>query len=176
MNESIRKNGINFGIIVGVISILITTIMYTVDITLFASIWIGLLILAINIVIGIVAVAKTKKAMANVITFKEAFTVFFIAMALGALLSTIFMYVLFNLIDPEAKTIITDKIIEGTVKWMQSAGTQTDMITQTVEEMRKTDNFSLMSQVKSYFGILILYIVIGLIVAAVFKTKAKAEY
>jgi predicted membrane protein len=176
MTNVVKKNGVNFGLIVGIIAILATAIMYSVDIKLFANMWVGIIILFLNIILGIVAVVKTKKALTGIISFKEAFTVFFIVMAIGAAMSTIFMFVLFNLIDPEAKSTITEVIIENTVGWMQNMGAKTADIKKTVEDMRSSDNFGAVSQIKSYFGILVLYIIIGLIVAAAFKSKAKAEF
>ena len=37
MNEVIKKNGIKFGVISGIISIVATVLMYAVDINLFAN-------------------------------------------------------------------------------------------------------------------------------------------
>ena len=54
MNEIIKKNGINFGIITGVISVLITTSIYIVDLALMTKWWLGLSILAVYIIIGCV--------------------------------------------------------------------------------------------------------------------------
>ena len=41
MNEIVKKNGINFGLISGLIGVLVTTVMYAVDLKLFVNMWIG---------------------------------------------------------------------------------------------------------------------------------------
>ena len=169
MNEIVKKNGVNFGVIMGVISIIATTIMYALDITLFVNIWVGITLFLINIVIGIVAVAKAKKGFLGFISFKDAFTVFFITMAIGSLMGALYMLVLFNFIDPAAKATITESAIEMTVKFMQQAGSKTADIAKTVKDMRETDNFAPLSMIKSYFGGLLMYTIIGLIVAAAMK-------
>lgn len=176
MTELVKKNGVSFSLIIGVISILSTVTMYAIDVRLLANYWVGICLFIINLVLGIVAVSKTKKGLNGVITFKEAFTVFFIAMAIGAAIGSIFIFILLNLIDPDAKVIIMDRVTEMTVNMMQSMGAKTEDIRKTVEQMKETDSFSLVSQLKSYAGGLIFYIIIGLIVAAAFKTKAKVEY
>lgn len=176
MTEAVKKNGINFGVTIGVIAVLATVVMYAVDVKLLANYWVGICLFIINLVLGIVAVAKTKKTLNGFITFKEAFTVFFIAMAIGAAINMVFLYILLNFIDPAAKVVIMDRVTEMTVNMMQSMGAKTEDIRKTVEEMKATDSFSLVSQLKSYAGGLIFYIIIGLIVAVAFKSKAKEEF
>ncbi len=175
MTEAVKKNGIKFGIILGVISILLTTIIYSIDIGLFVNIWVGIGIFLLNLVIGIIGVAQTKKALNGFISFKEAFTVFFIEMALGAAIGTIFMFLLFNIIDPSVKQTIMDRSVEMTVNMMNSMGAKTEDIRKTVENMKETDNFSPLNQLKSYAFGLLFYIIIGLIVAAAMK-KNKPEF
>lgn len=175
MTEAVKKNGVKFGIILGVVSILITTIIYSTDIGLFINIWLGIGIFLLNLIIAIIGVAQTKKALNGFISFKEAFTVFFIEMALGAAIGMLFMFLLFNVIDPSAKQTMMDQTIEMSVNWMQKANTPTEDIRKAVEEMKETDNFSLLNQLKSYAFFLLFYIIIGLIVAAAMK-KNKPEF
>jgi hypothetical protein len=173
MTEAVKKNGLNFGIILGVIGIVVTTLIYTIDINMFVSIWLGICLFLVNLIIGIVAVVKTKKALGGLITFKEAFTTYFITMALGALINTLFMFILFNFIDPSAKEIITEKSVETTAKMMQGFGAKTEDIKSTIEQIKATDNWSAFNLLKSYLFGLVFYIIIGLIVAAAFKNKTK---
>lgn len=175
MTEAVKKNGLNFGLIVGVTSIVITSIMYAVDVKMFANYWIGICMFVVNLVLGIVAVAKAKKAMGGYISFKDAFTTYFMAMAIGAALGSIFMFVLFNLIDPGAKEIIMERVVEMTVSMMEGFGAKAEDIRKTVEDMKAIDNFGLVQQLKSYIWGLLFYIIIGLIVAASMK-RNKPEF
>jgi uncharacterized membrane protein (DUF485 family) len=61
MNEIIKKNGITYGIIIGVVSLLITTLIYVVNLELFTAWWIGILSMVIYIIISCVLLSKTKK-------------------------------------------------------------------------------------------------------------------
>ena len=108
MNETIKKNGITFGLISGLLSVLITTLIYIVDLNLFTSWWLGVLIIIIHILIAVLLLSKTKKELKGQYTFKEAFTTYFICALVGLLISVTFNIVLFNFIDPAAKDIIKE--------------------------------------------------------------------
>jgi hypothetical protein len=174
MNEFVKKNGITFGLILGLLSIIITTLMYTLDLTLFTNIWTGIILFLVNIAIGIVVVAKTKKAMSGFISFKDSFTVFFITMALGLAISNLFMMVLFNIIDTDAKAQLAENSIKMAVGFMQKSGLKANDIAARVKEMQQTDGFSPGSMLISYVWGLIIYIIIGLLVAAVMKKNNEA--
>ena len=77
MNEIIKKNGLTYGAILGLISVATTTLIYVVDIKLFMSWWLGGISLILNIVIGVVLVSKTKKQLDNNISFKVFFCLFY---------------------------------------------------------------------------------------------------
>jgi hypothetical protein len=175
MNEIIKKNGVNYGIILGLISIATTTLVYVTDIKLFMSWWIGGVGLVLNIVIGVVLVSKTKKQLNDVITFKEGFTVYFIAGALGSTISALYNYVLFNFIDPQAKETLKEMTIKYTVEMMEKFGTPKEALNQAIAEMQKADNYSLGN---IFMGLLFVYIIVaifGLILAAIFKSKSPSS-
>jgi hypothetical protein len=174
MKEAVKKNSVTYGIIVGVLAILVYTVMYVIDVKLFANIWIGVGLGILNIVIGIIAVAKAKKALAGFISFKDAFTVFFLAMAIGALIGTIYLAILLNVIDPAAQTIILDEYVTMTVNWMQQAGSKPAEIKKTIEDMKASDPFGPVTMALSYVKGLLFYIIIGLIVAAAMKKNNEA--
>lgn len=175
MTEAVKKNGINYGVIVGVVSIIIAVLIYVTDITMFSSWWVGLLMLAINTIIGIVAVSKAKSAMGGYVSFKEAFTTFFLTLLIGTVLYILFCYILWNFIDPAGANTVVEATIEKTVTMMQSMGTPSADIKKFVEEMRASDNFGLVGQLKALVGSVIVYSIIGLIVAAAMK-KNKPEF
>ncbi|AWH85340.1 hypothetical protein HYN59_09525 [Flavobacterium album] len=175
MTNAVKKTGVNFGLIVGLVSIFSTTILYAIDVKLFVSWWVGIVLFFISLAIGIVAVAKAKSKLNGFITFKEAFTVYFITMAIGAAIGSIYMFILFNFIDTDAKAIVTDAVVEKTASMMQGMGVKSEDIRKTIEDIKASDSFGLVSQIKSYFGGLVMYTIIGLIVAVSMK-KNKPEF
>ncbi len=171
MNEIIKKNGINFGIILGLISVLFTTVIYAVDLHLFTSWWIGIVSIIIAITIGVVLVSKTKKQMGGIISFKEAFTVYFIAAAIGSFISTLFYYILFNFIDTEAKETIKEITLKYTADMMEKFGAPAASVNETMQKLAETDNYSLGNLTFGFAIGLVLQAIFGLILAAIFKSK-----
>ncbi|HLP65382.1 DUF4199 domain-containing protein [Flavobacterium sp.] len=171
MNEIVKKNGITFGIITGVISILITTLMYTIDLNLFTSVWVGLCLIAFYIIIGVVLLSKTKKELGGVFSFKDAFTTYFISAVVGILISVVFNILLFNFIDPSAKDAIKELSIKSTVEMMEKFDAPSASINETIKKLQESDQFSTIEQLKGSVFSMIFSAVFGIILAAIFKSK-----
>lgn len=176
MNEIIKKNGITFGIITGVISIIITAFIYLVDIKLFTAWWIGLASIAIYLAIGIYLLSKTRKELGGVFSFKEAFTTYFISAIIGIAISVIFNILLFNVIDPSLKDTVQELSVESAVTMMKKFGTPTSEIKKAVENMTKSNQFETLNQIKGAAFSIIFSAIFGLILAAIFKSKPKDQY
>ena len=175
MNEIIKKNGVNFGFIFGLFSVLLTTTLYSVDLKLFTSSWIGIVSIAISITIGVVLITKTKKQLNNIISFKDAFTVYFIAAAIGNTISTIFNYVLFNFVDPGAKETIKEVTLKYTSEMMEKFGAPAESVNETMKKLAETDNFSLGNLAMGLAFSLVFSALFGLILAAIFKSKSPTS-
>lgn len=172
MNEIIKKNGVTYGIILGLFSVLFTTAIYAIDLELFTSWWLGLVSFAIAITIGIVLVSKTKKQMGTM-TFKEGFTVYFIAALIGTFVSTVYNYVLFNFIDTQAKETIKEITMKYTADMMEKFGTPAAAINETMQKLSETDNYSIGNLLFGMAIVLVFQAVFGLILAAIFKSKSN---
>ncbi len=175
MTDAVKKNGVNFGIIVAVVSILATSLMYAIDLKLFMTWWIGIILFLISLAIGIVGVAKAKKQLGGYISFKEAFTTYFIIMALGSAISIVFSIILLNVIDPAAKDTLKQYAIELAVEMGQKFGTPTKVLKQQVELMEQQDSYSVTGQALSYVWVLLFHAIVALIVAVSMK-KNKPEF
>ena len=169
MNEIIKKNGINFVIITGVISVLITSSIYIVDLSLMTKWWLGLTILAVYIVIGCVLLAKTKKDFGGFMSFKEGFTTYFISALIGIAISVIFNILLFNVIDPEAAVTLKEMTLKSTADMMKNFGAPTSEIKKAIEKMEDYDQFSTLEQLKGSIWSIVGASIFGLILAAIFK-------
>lgn len=175
MNEIIKKNGLNYGVILGAFSVLFTTAIYAIDLKLFTSWWIGIVAIIISITIGVMLVSKTKKQLGGNISFKDAFTVYFIAAIIGSLISTIYNYVLFNFIDTKAKETIKEITMDYTMEMMEKFGAPSASINETMQKLAETDNYSLGNLMFGYAVSLIFSAIFGLILAAIFKSKSHSS-
>jgi hypothetical protein len=175
INEIIKKNGITYGITLGIILALITATMYAIDLKLFVSGWIGASTFVIYLVIGILLLVKTKKDFNGFFSFKDAFTTYFIAVLAALLISTLFSVLLFNVIDPSAKETISEHLIKYMAEMLQKFGTPASAINEALAKMKETSPFSTLEQLKGLAFSLALYSILGLILAAFFKSKTTQE-
>jgi len=175
INEVIKKNGVTYGIMLGTILSLITATIYAVDLKLFVSGWIGGVTFAIYVIIGIVLLTKTKRQINSFFSFKDAFTTFFITTIIALTISTFFSILLFNVIDPEAKTTISELLIKYMAETLQKFGTPASKINEALAKMKENNPFSTIEQLKALIFSIVGYSILGLILAAFFKSKSTQE-
>lgn len=175
MNEIIKKNGISYGIITGVVSALITTAIYSIDLNLFVKWWLGIMIFIVYIVISIILLSKTKKELKGIYSFKEAFTTYFISAVIGILISVGFNILLFNVIDPSAKDAINEIVIKYTAETMQKFGAPSASITEAVKKMQENNPYSTIELLKSSIFSIAGSALFGLLLALIFKSKPTQE-
>lgn len=175
MTDAVKKNGITFGIIMAVYFVLRTSIMYATDLSLFVNGWISAVDFIVGITLSIVAISKAKSAMGGFISFKQAFTVYFINVLIGFGIYTLFVILLFNVIDPAAKDTLNELTLKKTIEGMQAFGADSAMVKQTVEGMKEKDSFSVGNQLLGFPIGLAMSSILGLIVAAIMK-KNKPEF
>ena len=173
MNEIVKKNGITYGIITGVLSVLITTLIYVIDLKLFTSVWLGFLSIALYIIIGVVLLSKTRKEFMGSLTFKDAFTTYFISAVIGIFISVAFNIILFNFIDPAAKATIKELTMKYTVEMLQKFNTPASAINDTIKSLEENDQFSVFKLLQGSLFSILISAVFGLILAAFFKTKSS---
>ena len=175
MNEIIKKNGVSFGIITGVVGALITASIYSIDLKLFTAWWVTVLSISFYIIIAIVLLSKTKKELSSVFPFKDAFTTYFISAVIGILISVVFNILLFNVIDPSAKESIKEVSIKYAVEMMQKFNTPTSTINEAIKKLQENDQFSIIELLKGSVFSIIFSALFGLLLALIFKSKSSQE-
>ncbi len=175
MNEIIKKNGVSFGIITGVVSALITTAIYSIDLNLFTKWWLGIIIFLIYITIGIILLSKTKKELKGIFSFKEAFTTYFISAVIGILISVSFNILLFNIIDPSVKDTLNEITIKYTAETMQKFGAPSSAINEAIKKMQESNPYSTIELIKGSAFSIAGSALFGLLLALIFKSKPSQE-
>ena len=175
MNATFKKNAINFGVISGAIGILITTLMYLVDLKLFVNMWIGFGMLAIWIIIGCILLSKAKKENNGVMTFKDGFTTYFLSAVIGILISTTFNIILFNFVDPAAKDTLTEHLMEMQVGMLEKFDATQEQINEAIAKIKESSQFSIQGQLTGIVWSMLGAAIFGLILAAIFKSKSPSS-
>ena len=169
MNEIIKKNGIKYGTISGLFSVFYMIALYVVDYKLFINIWLGVIVMLAFLAIGVFQLLELRKNLGGFMTFKEAFTGYFISALLGILISTSFSIVLFNFIDTATRDLIHEALITFQVENLQKWNVPAAEIKKAVDDMNETPQFSTTGLLYGILKSLMGSIVFGLILAAIFK-------
>ena len=169
MEKSVKSIALNYGLYLGIALILINVAIYAIDLKLIANLWLGIGMILAIIGFGVFSTSKAKAHFNGILSFKDAFSAYFITTVFGGVISSVFTFILYSIIDPDAAEEIKRISIEATINMMEGFNAPAETIAQAVDEAEKTDQFSIGSTAKSMAFGAIFQAVIGLIVGAVMK-------
>ena len=168
-NVTVKESAIQYGLILGGILAISTVLMYALNQELFLSPWIGVGTILVVIGTGIFAVGKSKDILGGFMSFKEAFTAYFITTAFGLAISTAVGILIFSIIDTELGAYLNEQSYEMARSLMERFDTPEEIMNESLKELKEVDNFSIVNQAKSYVSGLIMQAVIGLLIGLIFK-------
>lgn len=173
--KNAKSKAINFGLIGGIISIILSLISYFMGTQLVTNFWMGIIfgLASLGVVITLLAMSPNafKKANGGFATFQEAFRESFITAVTISVIGLIFGFIFFTVIDPGYGDEMNELIKETTVERMEKWGAEDAQIEKQIAKMEKNDRFSIPGMLKSTMFGLIFYGVISLIIAAIVKKK-----
>lgn len=175
MEERIEQNNsahsIKWGVILGIIGILITLTAYVVDLTLLTSPWTSVIVFIVYIGLLFYASIDYRSNLGGFMTFGQAFLHAFVLLAIAGILDVSFKYVLFNIVDPEAATYLLEAQMEASMEMMQKFGGEGNP--QMMDEMAEglKGQFQLGSLALGYAFSLIWYAIGASIVGLITKKK-----
>lgn len=174
METKTKSNALNYGLYLGVLLALVTISAYALNLELLTKWWLGVIIFIIIIVFGIISSIKSKALLNGFISFKEAFSSYFITVAIGIITSMIVSIIIFNFVDPEAAIVLKEKTIEASVEMMRNFNAPEEAIANALDQMEAQKNqFSIGPQLQSNAIFLIIQAIIGLIVALIIKRNPE---
>ena len=173
MNDIIKKNGINFGITLGVLGIASQMIVYAMggiskENAILNSIlqfvfWLAFL------AIRIVQCNKTKKEFNGFISLKELFTTLTVTVIIGILISQSFTFLFNNFIDVEYGNAMNEFMNEQQIVAQNAMKSFTKVTSEDLKKIAETNNFSILNILQGSLIAFLLSSVMNLILAAIFK-------
>jgi hypothetical protein len=159
-----------YGLINGGVSVVITVCLYLGGVKAFMSSlsWIGL---AAPIVVCVLGGLQLRKLQGGYLDFGEALKTTFLILVLGALLSTIFDYILFNYIDVPFRQALMQETAEKAELMMEKLGMPQSQIDKATEQMLNGNNYSMGNLFLGFAFRCIGWFVVALIVSAIIKRK-----
>ncbi len=163
---SILKAALIYGAIVGFVGILLSVIFYVMDLS--TANWTQYVTMAIGIVVlAYCLVAYRKEYLGGFATYGQIFLMALLIGVVSTIISTIYSYILFTVIDPE----LIDKIrLVAEDKMMNNSRIPESMMDDMIERMAK--NFEPKRMLTMAFvGGIVMNAVLGLILAAFIKKE-----
>jgi len=172
MEKSLKSSALNYGLYLGLTLSAFYIIAYVFNIELLVNFWLMLLLLPLTlIVVGVISTAKAKSLLGGFMSYKQAFSAYFITIAVAVVLSTLVSIVIFNFVDPEAAQMLQDIGMEKARAFMESIGTPESEIEKQMALAEGQDQMALGTQAFNVVKGLLFYAVIGLIVALIMRKK-----
>ena len=175
MEQSSKKLATSYGVYLGIALLLFTVLVYAIDLSMFTQWYMMFIPFIIILVLAIMAVKKAKIFSNHLFTFKDAFGTYFLTVFIGLLISSIFSFVLFSLIDPQAAETVKELTIETQVEMMEGFGVPESEINKAIEKTQNENSFSLKNIAIGFAVQLAVYSVIGLIIALIFREKEQTH-
>lgn len=165
------SNAARWGLISGIVSIVLSVLMYVVDYTLMVQLKVLFISLAVYMGITIYAGIDYRKSIGGFIPFGKAFQHAFLIFAISGFIASVFSILLNHVIDPELPQKLTDAALENQRAMMENFGAPEDAIEKGLEEARvRTENqYKISGIAMGYVFILIFSAVMALITSLVVR-------
>ncbi len=169
------QHAIKFGAILGMVSAILTILLYVIDPSLLINIWLGLGLLLLYLGLVVYGGISYRNEIGGYIDFGPAYLHGFIVLVVMGLISLAVNLLLHNVIDPNLKDTLVEASIEQTTQMMEKFGAPTDAMDEALENQREsmTAQFSLMGQLKGGLFAIIGYAVVALITGLIVRRREQ---
>lgn len=172
MTNIIKKIGFSVGLILGLLLILLSSYIYFGNLALLTNVWAGVATLFLTVAFGIISIATIKSKLGGLITFKEAFSVYFFTILTGSLLACLYLILLYSFIlSPETKEIIRQAMIDFNISLMKQNLATQDNIDEALKMYKNFNPFTPGEVVTAFIKYLLRDCLIGFLVALIFRNK-----
>lgn len=171
------QHGLRWAVIVGVVSILLTVVLYVIDYTLLVQLKVLFISLAIYFGFTIYAGIDYRKSAGGYLSYGKSWQHAMIIFAVSGLISSIFGLILYNVIDPELPANLTDAAIENQREMMLSFGAPEDQIDKAVEDARErtANQFTPSGMATGYLVVLVVSAFMALITSLFVRKNEPME-
>ena len=175
--QSPIQSAVRPGIILGLVSLVLTYVAYFIDSSYLASGYFGLVSLVLFFGLIIYFGKEYRNELGGFMSFGTAFNFSFFTILISGLIGLVGSILLFHVIDPSLPQVLGEITFESQLEMMEKFGASPDSLApEVLDDMREASvsNFTLIGQLKG-FGIgLIAYAIIALILGAILKKKDKS--
>ena len=173
MNSIIKKSSLKIGLVLAILQMLITLHLYYNG--SFVDTKFGILILLLNVIFGAISIFIVKKKLLD-ISLREAFSAYMIPIIFSILIWSSFYFLFFKTFaTEEKKEKIKIEIADFQLKNMQLNDFSKADIKKNIELSKEISPFDFGVVFQSAFRYFILYAILGIIIAFIFKNKSSFQ-
>lgn len=159
---------VKYGVMGGAATIIVSLLLWFIDPKVFLDYsWINYIVI---IVFMILAGKEAKENDGGYIEFGDIFKHFFITFLIITLFSTVFQYILYNIIDPNLIVMAKEMAIEAMEKITEAFGDE-EMAETLIEQIEDKSLFTIGQMIQSWVFGLILGAIFSAILALIMKKK-----
>lgn len=176
LEVTMKSHAMKYGLILGMVGLIVTVLLYIIDPSLLGNPWVGLLIL-VYFGFLIWAGINYRNQTGGYIDFRPAFMHAMIILVISGLISTVFQMILYSVIDPDLPAILADAGAETARSMAERFGATGDVLDDAIDQAR-TDTLARltpMGLIKSYFWALIVYAVVSAISGLIVRKRVPED-
>ncbi|MEQ9300796.1 MAG: DUF4199 domain-containing protein [Cyclobacteriaceae bacterium] len=165
------------GLLMGFVSIVLTLLIYMVDISIMVEWTFSLLSFLLFAILTVIFGRGYRAQVGGFLGYGESFQYAFVVIVVSGLIGLMFNIILFNIIDPELPETMARLIMEAQEKMLMNFGASDDMIDETLETMERDlpAQYTPMGQLKSSWAVVLGAAILGSI-TAIFIKKKRPEF
>jgi hypothetical protein len=169
--QEVIKKGILFGLLGSAITSGITLILYMLDKSLLANWLVGIVFLLFFLAWPIIGAVSAKRQNEGHIALPKALLMVVVVGMSYMIGATIFAALLYNVVDPDLPEYLTEASVEQMMVFMD--GMPEEMIDEQISavEERMAGQTTIVGQLTSLMFMLVVYSVLGVIVALIIRSK-----
>jgi len=171
-NINYKEEVLKAGLIMAGVSIIMTMLIYVINIELMVSWWFGLMSLALSMGIAIYLGISYRNLCGGFLSYKESLKFSFLAFLVSYAIGIVFNILLYTVIDPGLPEVMKDLTMEATVGMLESFGTPQEVIDASMVEIENSvmESTSPSGILKSSpWGVLIMFLFA--VIASIFIKK-----
>lgn len=174
MKPNLVQEGVKYGIICGLIAIVIMFGSWAAGMDVFMPVSLYSKFVPYMLVIILIAAFSVRKRNNGFLSFGEALKFAFLAYAIAEVLYGVSNYVLFNLVDSNLAHEVTERSIPGTRKLLEKLGTPEADVEKAITDMRSKGNDVSIGKIVLGMGIgLIWDFVMSLLISLIVRKEEK---
>ena len=166
---NLKENSADIGLKLGTLIFIISALLYLYDIKYITNGLLSGVSIFLTLGFGVYSIFNGRKLNQQIISFKNAFTAYFLCIVVGYLVVSVGDIIIFQFVDPEAGKILNEELMIQTKNKYETWQMPADQISMQLENMQNYPRYSYFSVFMNYIFILLINAFVGLFPAFILK-------